>query len=277
MPKADLNLIGKKTGPTECEYTWKDVILYAIGVGATARELSFVYEEAPGGLKVIPSFCVVPAVQIFPLFDEDIDWPLMIHGEHVIRLSQPLPPEGKVVQTGEVINIFDKGSGALFHVKMTGRTQDGDHLYDAEWFIFYLGAGDFGGDPGPKTVPVHPPEGREPDFTVTEKVAENQAILYRLNGDLNPLHLVPEEAQRVGFDKPVLHGLCTYGFATRAIVNGFLEGDVSRLKEFKARFADIVYPGDTLTTQGWRSDEGVIIQVKTERSVVLKNGIVIIE
>ncbi|MBN1849492.1 MAG: 3-alpha,7-alpha,12-alpha-trihydroxy-5-beta-cholest-24-enoyl-CoA hydratase [Deltaproteobacteria bacterium] len=277
MPIADRRLIGKRTGPTICEYTWKDVVLYAISVGATPRELSFVYEEAQGRLKVIPSFCVVPAAQIFPLFDEDIDWPFMIHGEQVIRLSKPFPPEGKIIQTGEVVDIFDKGSGALFHVKMTGRMPEGDHLYDAEWFLFYLGAGGFGGDPGPKTVNINPPEGRGPDFMITEKVAENQAILYRLNGDLNPLHLVPEEAQRVGFDKPVLHGLCTYGFATRAIINGLLDGEVSRLKMFKARFADIVYPGDTLTTQGWKSGHDIIVQVKTERSMVLKNALAVIE
>ena len=114
-----------------------------------------------------------------------------------------------------------------------------------------------------------------PDFNISDKVADNQAAIYRLSGDLNPLHLDPEAAKRGGFDKPILHGLCTYGFATRAIVNGPLDGDVERLKEFKARFSDPVYPGDTLTTQGWKVDGGYIIQVKAGERVVLTNAMAV--
>jgi acyl dehydratase len=104
-------------------------------------------------------------------------------------------------------------------------------------------------------------------------VAANQAALYRLNGDLNPLHLDPEFARGGGFDRPILHGLCTYGFAVRAIVKGPLDGDVDRLKSFKARFSSVVYPGDTLTTEGWQQDGRYIIQVRTERGVVMRNGV----
>jgi acyl dehydratase len=116
-----------------------------------------------------------------------------------------------------------------------------------------------------------------PDFSISDKVADNQAAIYRLSGDFNPLHLDPEAAKRGGFDKPILHGLCTYGFATRAIVNGLLEGDVERLKEFKARFSDPVYPGDTLTTRGWKVDGGYIIQVKSGERVVLTNAMAVVE
>ena len=274
MPKVDLSVIGKKTEPVIFEYTSKDVILYALGVGASADELAFIYEGVPGGLKVLPSFCVVPAIRAFPYLGEDIEWSLMLHGEHKIRLFRPLPPEGKVVQFGEVTNIFDKEKGAVYHIKITGETEDGNPLYDVNWVIFYVGAGGFGGDPGPKTESLKPPEGVEPDFSVPYKVAENQAALYRLSGDLNPLHLDPEAATRGGFDRPILHGLCTYGFATRAIVNGLLDGDASRLKEFKARFSNVVYPGETLTTQGWKTNEGYIIQVKTDRAVVISHAMV---
>ncbi len=104
MPKVDLSVIGKKTEPVIFEYTSKDVILYALGVGASADELAFVYEGVPGGLKVLPSFCVVPAIRAFPYLGEDMEWSLMLHGEHKIRLFRPLPPEGKVVQFGEVKN-----------------------------------------------------------------------------------------------------------------------------------------------------------------------------
>jgi acyl dehydratase len=277
MSKVDLSVIGIKTESIVFEYTWRDVVLYALGVGATAEELSLVYENAPGGLKVLPSFCVVPAMRAFPYCGEDIEWSLMLHGEQTIRLSRPIPPEGKLIQTGVITDIFDKGKGAVFHAKITGETEDGNHLYDAHWAIFYLGAGGFGGDPGPKAESLMPPEGVKPDFSYSCIVAENQAALYRLSGDLNPLHLDPAAAKRGGFERPILHGLCTYGIATRALVNGPLGGDVGRLKEFKARFASSVYPGDTLTTEGWKTDDGYIIQAKTDNNVVLSNAMAIVE
>ena len=277
MPTVDLSVIGKRTKPIVFEYTWRDVVLYALGVGATADDLSLVYENAPGGLKVLPSFCVVPAVRAFPSFGDDIEWSLMLHGEHTIRLSRPMPTGGRLFQTGVITDIFDKGKGAVFHAKITGKTEDGQHLYDANWAIFYLGAGGFGGDPGPKATPITPPEDIAPDFSCTCKVAENQAALYRLSGDRNPLHIDPEAARRGGFERPILHGLCTYGIATRALVNGPLAGDVGRLKEFKARFTSSVYPGDTLTTEGWKTAGGYIVQARTENNIVLSNALALID
>ncbi len=277
MHKVDLGVIGKKTEPIVFEYTWRDVVLYALGVGATAEDFSLVYENAPGGLKVLPSFCVVPAIRAFPSFGEDIDWSLMLHGEHTIRLFRAIPPEGKLIQSGVITDIFDKGKGAVFHAKITGKTEDGNHIYDAHWAIFYLGGGGFGGDPGPKAEPISPPEKVEPDFSFSYKVAENQAALYRLSGDLNPLHVDPAAAKRGGFDRPILHGLCTYGIATRSLVMGPLNGDVGRLKEFKARFSSSVYPGDTLTTESWKTDGGYIVQARTGNGIVLSNSMAVVE
>ncbi len=276
MPQVDLSVIGKKTEPKVFEYSWKDVILYALGVGAGVGEFSFIYENAPGGLKVLPSFCVVPAIRAFPDCGPDINWSLMLHGEMEIQLFHRLPRQGKIVSVGEVTNIFDKGKGAVFHINIAGSTPDGQHLFDARWVIFYLGAGGFGGNPGPKAAPLAPPQGLAPDFSISQKTCENQAALYRLSGDLNPLHIEPQAARTGGFDRPILHGLCTYGFATRALVNGPLEGDVSRLKQFKARFSSSVYPGDTLTTEGWKTDNGYILQAKTERNVVLTNAMAVV-
>jgi acyl dehydratase len=216
-------------------------------------------------------------MRAFPKCGDDIEWSLMLHGEQIIRLYHPIPQEGKLVQTGVITDIFDKGKGAVFQTKITGETEDGTHIYDAHWAIFYLGAGGFGGDPGPKAEPIIPPEGVQPDFSFSCKVAENQAALYRLSGDLNPLHLDPAAAKRGGFDRPILHGLCTYGIATRSLVNGPLDGDVNRLKKFKARFSSTVYPGDTLTTEGWKTDSGYIIQAKTGNNVVLSNAMAVIE
>jgi len=277
MPRVDLSVIDKKTDPVVFDYNWKDVVLYALGVGATPEELPLVYEHAPGGLKVLPSFCVVPAMRAFPKFGDDIEWSLMLHGEQTIRLYHPIPPAGKLIQTGVITDIFDKGKGAVYHAKISGTSEEGTHIYDAHWAIFYLGAGGFGGDPGPKADSIKPPEGIKPDFSFSCPVAENQAALYRLSGDLNPLHLDPAAAKRGGFDRPILHGLCTYGIATRAIVNGPLEGDVNRLKEFKARFSSAVYPGDILTTEGWKNGSGYIIQARTENEVVLSNGVAIVK
>jgi acyl dehydratase len=276
MPKVDLSVIGRKTDPVVFAYTWKDVVLYALGVGASAEELSFVYEKAAGGLKVLPSFCVVPAIKAFPHVGENVDYSLFLHGEQTIRLSRPFPPEGRTVQVGEVTHIYDKGKGAVYQMRITGHIEGGPHLYEVDWTAFYLGAGGFGGDPGPKTEPLEPP-GREPDFRVSYKVADNQAALYRLSGDLNPLHLDPEAAGRGGFDRPILHGLCTYGFAVRAIVHGPLQGDITRFREFKARFSNVVYPGDTLTTEGWKTGVGYLIQVRNDDTVVLNNALVKID
>jgi acyl dehydratase len=273
MSKVDLSVIGKKTEPVVFEYTWKDVVLYALGVGASADDLPFVYENAPNGLKVLPSFCVVPAMRAFPRVGKDVDYSRFLHGEHTIRLIRPLPTQGRVVVTGEVTDIYDKGKAAVYHVRVSGHTEDGTHLFDNDWVSFYVGAGGFGGDPGPKSKPVNPPEGKDPDFSISDRVAANQAALYRLNGDLNPLHLDPAFAKGGGFDRPILHGLCTYGFAVRAVVKGLLDGDVDRLKSFKARFSSVVYPGDTLTTEGWRQDGRYIVQVRTERGVVMSNGV----
>ncbi|MFH1242574.1 MAG: MaoC/PaaZ C-terminal domain-containing protein [Pseudomonadota bacterium] len=273
MSQVDLSVIGKKTEPVTFEYTWKDVVLYALGVGASAEDLDFVYENAPGGLKVLPSFCVVPAIKAFPLSPGQVDFSRFLHGEHTIRLSRPLPSEGRFLVVGEVTNIYDKGKAALYHIHVTGHTEDGSHAFDTDWVNFYVGAGGFGGDPGPKSEILTPPQDVAPDYSISSRVAENQAALYRLSGDLNPLHLVPDFAKKGGFDKPILHGLCTYGFVVRDIVCNVLDGQVERFKGFRARFSSVVYPGDTLTTRCWMENNKAIIQTETERGVALSNAV----
>ncbi len=271
MPKVDLSVIGKENDPVEFEYTWKDVVLYALSVGATEQECSLVYEHAPGGLKVLPSFCVIPALKAFP-YVGDVDWPLFLHGEQSIRLHRPLPPEGKIVQVGEVKNIYDKGKGAVYDIRITGRSMEGDLLYEAGYVNFYLGAGGFGGDPGPRVERIDPPEGAAPDFSVGDRVPATQAALYRLNGDVNPLHIDPVAAKRAGFERPILHGLCTYGYAVRAVINSGLDGDPERLNGFNARFSSPVYPGETLTTEGWKKDGGYVLKVSTPNGPVMTNA-----
>lgn len=272
MPKIDLGLIGRRTEPRLFHYSWKDAALYALAVGAGAAELAHVYEGAPGGLKVLPGFCVVPALHAWPDLGADFEWPLALHGEQRTRWHRELPPEGPIVQQGEIVDIADKGKGALIRVRIAARLPTGPPLFDAEWSLFYLGAGGFGGPPGPKTESIAPPEGAAPDFRAVWEIPENQAALYRLCGDLNPLHIDPAAAARAGFERPILHGLCTYGFAVRAIVREALHGRVAGLKEFNARFAAPVYPGETLTVEGWRVAAGWVIEGRTPSAVVLKNG-----
>jgi len=275
----NLDVIGKKFPEVTFEYNWKDVVLYALGIGAQVDELQFLYEGFSGGLKVFPSYaCIVASggLQLNKL--DKIDFSHFVHGEQSIQLYKPFSPSGKIVCQGEVENIYDKGKAAVIHMKVSGYTKDSEPIFDTKWVFFYLGAGGFGGDTGPKSEPLNPPENVEPDFSITYKTNENQAALYRLNADLNPLHIDPEFASRSGrFKGPILHGLCTCGFTTRAILYSLCDGDVARFKEFKARFTSEVYPGETLTTEGWKDNGRYIIQVRTERAVVLGNAYTIVE
>jgi len=270
MPKLDLNLVGKTRGPVLTEYTWQDAALYALAVGAGSEELCLIYENYPGGMQVLPGFVVVPSIHALPDLG-DVNWPLMMHGEQIIKVHQPLPPSAKLTLIGKVANIFDKGKGALIEVTVSGNLEDGSPLFDAQWNIFYVGAGGFGGDPGPKAASHEPPDS-PPDFEATYQVPLNQAALYRLLGDLNPLHIDPQAAALAGFDRPILHGLCTYGYASRAIINGLLDGDPDRLKEFATRFANPVYPGDRLTIKVWRQGNNCFVAAETPNGPVLKNG-----
>ncbi len=276
----DLSLIGKKYGPVSFKYAWKDVVLYALSVGARAEELPFIYEHAKGGLKVIPSFSVIMGIDLFLKFFREarVDLSRFIQGEQAIKLHHPIPPEGETLVEGGITNIYDKGKGALLIWRINIMTMNSELLAEAEIGIFYVGEGGFGGDPGPKAEPVEPPKGAEPDFRVTEQISENQAALYRLNGDINPLHVDPDFAKKGGFPRPILHGLCTYGHAVRAILNKACDGNVERFKEFRARFSGVVYPGDSLVTEGWREKGGrYLIQSRTARSTVLSHAYAIVE
>ncbi len=271
----DLRLVGKKYGPISFEYTWKDVVLYALSIGAQAEELPFIYESAKGGLRVFPSFSVVMGMDLLiDLFkDLKVDLSRFIHGEQAIKLYRPIPSEGKTLVEGEITNIFDKVKGALIVWRKKVMTQGGDPLAETESGIFYVGEGGFGGDPGPKAEIFEPPKGTDPDFTVSHFIPENQAVLYRLSGDLNPLHVDPDFAKRGGFPRPILHGLCTYGYALRAILYKACDGDVGRFKEFKGRLSGVVYPGDTLVTEGWVDQGGrYLIRSRTDREVVLSHA-----
>ncbi|MFZ0930808.1 MAG: MaoC/PaaZ C-terminal domain-containing protein [Syntrophobacteraceae bacterium] len=276
----DLELIGRKCGPFPFVYTWKDVVLYALGIGAQTDELPFIYEKAEGGLKVFPSFAAVMGGAVYAQLFKDVkvDLSRFVHGEEALRLHGAISPEGKVFLEGEITNIYDKVKGAVIIWSMKVMAETGKLLAEVEHSIFYMGAGGFGGDPGPKAEALEIPEGTQPDFAASYYIPENQAALYRLNGDLNPLHLDPNFAKMGGFSRPILHGLCTYGHAVRAIVLNVCDGDAARFKEFRARFSGVVYPGDTLVTEGWK-DKGsrYLIRSRTGRGVVLSHAYACVE
>lgn len=277
MAEIDWSKVGREVKSEVFQYSWKDAVLYALGIGAQIDELDFIYENTPGGLKVFPSFAAIACGKLLKDYAARVEGNRFLHGEQMVRYHQPIPPEGKIIIQGRVADVFDKGKAAVIRFQSQGHTEDGKHLFDVEHITFHVGAGGFGGDPGPKAVPFNPPEGVAPDLRLSYKIPVTQAALYRLSGDLNFLHVDPAYAKQGGFDRPILHGLCTYGYATRAILHGLCGGVLARFKEFKVRFADVVYPGETLTTEGWKDHEGrFIIQARTERAVVIRNAYALI-
>jgi acyl dehydratase len=269
-----LDLVGKTTAPTTYRATSRDTILYALGVGARTDEIDYLYEGR--GPRVLPTFGVIPCFPALLQVTSDLSAnPMMVlHGEQKVRLHRLIPPEGLFTTVCEVKAIYDKGKGALVLVEAHTRDETDTPLLTNEFSIFVRGEGGFGGERGPEPLRADPPEGVAPDFTVVETTTPEQAFLYRLSGDLNPLHVDPEAARRGGWGRPILHGLCTYGYAGRALLRHACGGDARKFVSFAARFAGVVYPGDTLTTHGWRLAPGRwAVQVLAEGKVVLSNAL----
>jgi len=237
--------------------------------------LDFVYEK---DLKVFPTFAVIPFMpSLIPLVGmANLNLFTVLHGEQKIILHKPIPPKGTLISTAVCTSMYDKGDkGAVLNLDIESRDADGNLLFENKSVIFDRSGGNFGGDRGPKTEKISPPEGKSPDFSVAYETSPNQALLYRLSGDKNPLHIDPEFAKMGGFDTPILHGLCTYGFAGRAILHSVCGSDPKKLKSFAVRFMGVVFPGETLITEGWKVENGkYIVQTRTQDGrVVLGNGV----
>lgn len=269
----DRSLVGTSSDPQRHTHDGKDAILYALGVGATTAELDYLYEER--GPKVLPTFAVVPAFA--PMLDTlrrlKVDLKAVLHGEQKVVQRLPIPPRGELRTVATVDGVYDKGKAALVVITTRTRDQRDEPIFDTTWSIFVRGAGGFGGDRGPETAKADPPA-RAPDFEQVQATTDEQAALYRLSGDLNPLHIDPAVAQAAGFERPILHGLCTYGFAGRAVLRHACDGDPARFGSLAARFSGVVLPGDVLTTRGWRDGDRVVLQVvKQDGTVVLSNAV----
>ncbi|HZJ67581.1 MAG TPA: SCP2 sterol-binding domain-containing protein, partial [Kofleriaceae bacterium] len=272
--------LGHKYPEFQSSYDERDVALYALGVGAAfdpldERELQLVYELSGRGMKVLPSFGVLPAINsVFTQAKQGINAPglnygldRVLHGEQYTELKRPLPTRAKLTTRGTVKSIYDKGKGAVVNTEFVTYDENGDELIKNEMATFVRGAGGWGGDRGP-SAEVNVPPDRSPDRVIVEKTSSNQALLYRLSGDWNPLHADPSFAKAFGFPRPILHGLCFFGYATRHVAGSWApDGNPEYIKSIKVRFATSVLPGQAIKTEMWKdSDTRIIFRCKIEET-----------
>ncbi|MFJ9445193.1 MaoC/PaaZ C-terminal domain-containing protein [Kitasatospora sp. NPDC101235] len=241
------------------EWDHRDVLLYHLGIGAGGAatddaELRYTLESR---LQVLPAFATVAgggqaAGGGLAVPGIDVDPATVLHAEQHIALHRPIPVRGKAVQTTRVAEVLDRGRAAVIVLRSEVADEDGP-LWTAEASAHVRGEGGFGGSPGPDRRRAVP--SREPDHTVDRATRPDQALLYRLSGDFNPLHADPRFARAAGFERPILHGLCSYGLVLKAVVDTLLAGDATRVRSYRARFAGIFLPGETMRIRMW-ADHG---------------------
>ena len=262
--------IGAELGSHDFSWSESDVLLYHLGIGAGSKPGDNVDPAAlrwttdGPGLQVLPSFGVVaPTFHVTerPSLDLpgcDIDLSQVVHGSQAITLRAPLPTTGSATVRTTLTDVWDKGKAAVIWQEGTATSPSGEHLWTTRSSIFVKGEGGWGGDRG-SSSPVDLPD-RTPDADTTYDVTPQQAMLYRLCGDRNPLHADPEFAKGAGFPAPILHGLCSYGIVLRELTTALLGGDATRVTGFSARFTGVVYPGETMRVHGWQDDGRILGQ-----------------
>lgn len=280
--------LGYQFPPLESSYDERDLALYALSVGAASnplddKELSYVYELSPKGFQGLPTFAATPAVKA--IIDAvmkgqqapglNYGFERILHGEQYTVVHRPLPPHAKLTHKGRIKEIWDKGKNAVVVVEVKTTDESGEPLFDNEISMFVRGAGGWGGERGPASGENASPE-RAPDKVIEQKTDASQALIFRLNGDRNPLHADPTFAKNFGFDKPILHGLCTFGYAARHAIVAFCDGDARLFKSIRARMADSVFPGETIVTEMWKEGDKILVRckVKERDKVVLSNTVV---
>lgn len=254
--------VGTKSEPTRRKWTSKDALIYALGVGAGAAdpldELEFTTENTSDRpQRALPTIAVVlgPLGGAFGSIGS-FNPAMLVHGEQGITLHREIPIEGELEAVSEITGIYDKGKGAVVVTESVATLlATGEPLFSTRMSAFIRGEGGWGGDRGPSGTPNAAPE-REPDHTVTVQIRTDQALLYRLSGDRNPLHSDPAFAAMGGFDRPILHGLCTYGFTGRALLHALCGSDPARFSGMDARFTSPVMPGESLTVKAWDDEPG---------------------
>ena len=268
--------VGSKGEPVEISWTSKDALLYAVGIGAGTDELAFTTENTNGVDQ-----------QVFPTFPVVLGWgkgsamgnigsfnpAMLVHGQQAVTLHRALPVEGRATLQSQVVAMYDKGKAAVV-VSESQATMDGAPLYSTRSSAFIRGEGGWGGDRGP-SGPQNVPPGRDPDHSVTYQTSPDQALVYRLSGDRNPLHSDPAFAAMGGFDRPILHGLCTYGFTGRALLHTLCDSDPARFGHIEGRFASPVLPGEALTVDMWVAGDGEAVFVtRVDDRAVIDQGLV---
>ncbi|MFH1329340.1 MAG: MaoC/PaaZ C-terminal domain-containing protein [Actinomycetota bacterium] len=263
MPVDPSRAVGALVGDITTSWDGDDVILYHLALGAgsdpvASGELEYCYEP---GLKVLPSFGVIPAQGAMLGILNGIPGlsfnpMLLLHGEQELEVFAPRVPSAATARSvGRVAAVYDKGKAALVVIEVDTMGSSGEPMFRNRFSLFLRGEGGFGGDPGPKGA--EPPPDAAPDLVVESPTLPQQALLYRLLGDKNPLHADPAFAAAGGFERPILHGLCSYGIACKAVVDGMLGGDTAAVAGYRARFAGVVVPGDTIVTSMWRRGERI--------------------
>jgi acyl dehydratase len=288
MPIFYPDILDQKTAPRTFSYGDKDVMLYALGIGLGAdpmneTELPFVYEK---NLKVVPTAATVlasgmgrgtgPAPEM-PAGHRpsQINFLMVVHGEQKVELHKPLSAGGTYTASGRTVGAFDKGKdkGAVIVNETVWTDEKGEKVATLTGSTFARGDGGFGGPsegaPEPHEVPT-----RVPDKSLDFATSPDQALIYRLNGDRNPLHSDPDVAKRAGFPRPILHGLCTYGITCRAVLEGVTNFDPDQILSHQARFSAPVFPGDVITVDLWVDGKTVSFEarVKARNATVIKNG-----
>jgi acyl dehydratase len=269
MPIDPSKALGAPIAGGTASWNKDKVILYHLGIGAGVpqtdpNELAYCYER---DLKVLPSFGVIPAFGAMGGLGAvpglQFNPAMLLHGEQDLEIHGPIPTEAAVESSGKVAGIYDKGRAALVVLELTTKVSgQAAPLFTNRFSLFLRGEGGFGGDGGPAAGNT-PPE-RAADHVVESKTLPQQALLYRLSGDKNPLHADPGFAKMGGFDVPILHGLCSYGIVCKAAVDHALGGDTAKVARYQARFAGVVFPGETIVTSLWREGSTVFIDAKTK-------------
>ncbi|MBW2267365.1 MAG: MaoC family dehydratase N-terminal domain-containing protein [Deltaproteobacteria bacterium] len=270
MPIDRDKAVGAELGEREITWVADDVILYHLGVGAGVpatdpNELGYTYEK---GLKVLPSFAIVAGGRR-PTSGGGLNIPgvefnmtQLLHGEQEVEIHKPLPVKATLTSRSRVADVYDKGKAAVLVLENEARDADGELVFTTRMAAFIRGEGGFGGPSGP--APGNEPPDRAPDGVIETTTFPQQALLYRLSGDKNPLHADPEFAKLAGFDVPIIHGLCSYGLVCKAVVDHLLDGDPTRVARYQARFRGVAYPGETYLTAWWREGDDIVLSVKSK-------------
>lgn len=266
--------LGATGGPVTRSWTSKDALLYAVGVGAGTEELEFTTENTRNApQRVLPTFAVILGGGGAPMNEIGSFNPaLMVHGEQGIELYDEIPPDGELESSGKISAIWDKGNAAIVETESESINKaTGKPLLKTRSALFLRGEGGFGGERGPSEKLAYPDA--EPTHRVSYRTRADQALTYRLSGDRNPLHSDPSFAAMGGFEKPILHGLCTYGFTGRALLHTLCASDPSRFRSMNGRFSRPVIPGDELTVSMWVNGNTALFRTTNQNGdVVIDQG-----